>query len=510
MSTIDVQHGSNRDNNSKGAIGAADAGANVAMQRLNRYGASLNEANPCLDENPTSHDLEPGSAPVGEPNWCAPLDGEVGGAEYSYRVSALGGNCGVHDMCIVSTGTAGEVSRRVQLALDEAGIYQESPAERKLKEEQYEAEIKGEESEVKIKEEELEQLQNEPHGGGSVAGLVGLEEITSSGNAHVEVSVGTNGNLVTSGNTSICGDIQVGIGKKWSHSGNASQCSGYSVSEGNTELPPVSSFIPSNISTVNSDGRITECSHGQPAECQKDTYSGRWSSSQPYRPSTSSSTTAGTISLSGNNTLTVGGGDYWICSLSLSGNSRLIMAEGAHVRFFFDTPENCGTTNQISLSGNNEITATGYHASPGEYDVPGFYLLGSPTLASSVNLSGNYSTTDEFVVYGPNTYVNISGNATFKGIVVGKQIAMSGNGKLEMDDGFEVPEEINPGGSSESNQETEEEIVTKEEELLKRRKELEHFQQEPPTEVGNHLFGVQDYVECSSAALAESVPNAGC
>ncbi len=505
VSSVDVQHGSKRDNGSKSAIGAADAGANIAMQRLNRYGGSLDEEDACLNVG-ASEELEAGAAPAGEPEWCAPIEGEVGGAEYSYRVSALGSSCNGHDICIVSTGTADEVSRRIQLSLDEASLEFENSEQIRLEEEkewlEHHEHTQQELTEI---EEKLQALEEGESSGGTVAGLVGLEGITSSGNADIRVGVGTNGDLVTSGNTSICGDIQVGIGKSWTHSGNSYQCSGYEFGEGSMELPPVSSFIPSDIATNNSNGRITKCSNGLPAECQEDTYNGNWSSSKPFNPSNRR------ISLSGNTTLTVGGGDYWICSISLSGNSRLIMAQGAHVRFFFDTPENCGTSNQISMSGNNEITATGYGASPGAYDVPGFYLLGSTSTASSVNLSGNYSTTDEFVIYGPSSYVNISGNATFKGIVVGRQIALSGNGKIEMDDGFEIPPEVNPGGASESEQETiEEEKVTKEEELQQEEEEKEKFD-EGKVEFGGRSYHATAYVECSGGvAPAGAAPDASC
>lgn len=37
MSTVDVQQGTKRDHDSKEAIAAADAGANIALLRLNRY-----------------------------------------------------------------------------------------------------------------------------------------------------------------------------------------------------------------------------------------------------------------------------------------------------------------------------------------------------------------------------------------------------------------------------------------------------------------------------------------
>ncbi len=506
MSTVDVQRGSKRDNGSKSAIGAADAGANVAMMRLNRHAALLTSVKPCFKLNATTGELEAGAAPVSEPSWCPPIEGEVGGATYSYRVSAYGAGLGV--VHVVSTGTANEVTRRIQLSLTESNLWTGVTKTDLINKETELAEKNGSsQTELNELKEELLAAEEELKKSGGIAGLVGREGITASGNSDIHVGVATDGNLTTSGNTSICGSIQVGIGKKWTHTGNASQCSGYSVTEGNLSLPAVSSFMPSDIATHNSNGRITACSKGLPAECQKDTYNGSWSKTDPFNPSNRS------ISLSGNTILTLGGSDYWVCSIQLSGNSKLIMAKGAHVRFFFDTPEHCGTSNQISMSGNNEITATGYLGTPGHFDMPGFYLLGSPTYTSQVSLSGNSSTTNEFVVYGPDSYINVSGNATFKGIIAGKQIAWSGNGKIEQEKGFEIPPELTSRAGIEAVIKTiTGSKVSKEEEIKKLEQEV--------TEIHNQLTGVEAgrtynasaYVECSATptATVAQQPSAGC
>jgi hypothetical protein len=506
ISTVDVQRGSKRDNGSKSAIGAADAGANVAMMRLNRHAALLTSEKPCFKLNATTGELEAGAAPAGEPSWCAPIEGEVGGATYSYRTSAYG--AGVGAIHIVSTGTANEVTRRIQLSLTESNLWTGFTKE-DLKQKELELAEKNGSSQTELNKlkEELAAAQEELKKSGGIAGLVGRESITASGNADIHVGAATNGDLTTSGNATVCGSIQVGIGKKWTHSGNASQCSGYSVTEGNLSLPAVSSFMPSDIATHNSNARITTCNKGLPAGCQLDTYNGDWSKHPPLNPSTRS------ISLASNMTLTLGGGDYWLCSIALSGNDRLIMAQGAHIRFFFDTPEHCGTSSQISMSGNNEITATGYQGTPGHFDMPGFYLLGSTTHVSEVSLSGNSSTTDEFVIYGPDSYINVSGNATFKGIVAGKQIAWSGNGKIEQDKGFEIPPELTSRAAIEAR------IVTitgskagKEEETKKLEEEIIGIQKQINGIEAGRTYNASAYVECSStpAATVAQQPSAGC
>jgi hypothetical protein len=506
ISTVDVQHGSKRDNGSKSAIGAADAGANVAMMRLNRHAALLTSKEPCFKLNATTGELEAGAAPVSEPSWCAPIEGEVGGATYSYRTSAYG--TGVGAIHVVSTGTANEVTRRIQLSLTESNLWTGVTKVDLIAKEVEKAQLtESSKTELKKLEEELVAAEEELKKSGGIAGLVGREGITASGNSDIHVGVATNGNLTTSGNTSICGSIQVGVGKKWTHSGNASQCSGYSVTEGTLSLPAVSSFMPSDIATHNSNGRLTVCSKGLPAECQKDTYNGTWSSTAPFNPSNRS------IVLSGNTILTLGGSDYWVCSIQLSGNSKLIMAKGAHVRFFFDTPEHCGTSNQISMSGNNEITATGYLGTPGHFDMPGFYLLGSTTYTSQVSLSGNSSTTDEFVVYGPDSYINVSGNATFKGIVAGKQIAWSGNGKIEQEKGFEIPPELTSRATIEARIKTlTGSKATKIEEVKKLEEEITEIKQQLNGVEAGRTFNASAYVECSSTPTATVAlqPSAGC
>lgn len=505
MSSVDVQHGTTRDNGSKSAIAAADAGANVALQRQNRYAPVLSKEKPCLNVNAQGK-LEAGAQSATELGWCTPVKGEVGGTAYTYQVSTAGGVCGGQEVCIVSTGTEGGVSRRVELSLKQAGLTdltQEAAVKKLILEETAGKSLNQEE--LKVLEEKIKAQVAAKAQGGSVPGLFGKDEITVSGNGDIRVGVGTNGGLVTSGNASICGDIQVGIGKTWTKSGNAKQCSGYKFTQGTTNLPEVSSFIPSTIATKNSNGRITTCSKGLPAECQKDTLSGGdWGKNSPFNPTTRA------LDLSGNTTLTVGGSDYWLCSMSFSGNSKLIMASGAHVRFFFDTPEHCGTSNQISMSGNNEISATGYKPSSGIFDMPGFYLLGSTTSVSQVDLSGNNSTTDEFVIYGPNSYVNISGNATFKGIVAGKQIAMSGNGKIEQDAGFKAPAEIVPASDETVLKTLEKELEEKKVSLKKREEIISQEELRLKAGIGNKAYYAAGYVECTGAIGAGQAPNSGC
>ncbi|HVY97338.1 MAG TPA: hypothetical protein VHA54_10305 [Solirubrobacterales bacterium] len=522
VATVDVQQGASRDNSTKAAIAAADAGANVARERQSRYGFVLNEHNPCLGEvNGKLGAVQ--AEEVGGQQWCPRIEGTVGESQYAYRVSPVGLDCGSDELCVVAEGTAGGVTRRIEVTYDrstlinneeEKSIFEEAREIEITKIKLKQAERRQEYEKVKELQEKLEKQLQELQEQINAEGFIGRDGIVLSGNADIRVGVGTNGSLEASGNATICGDIRHGVGKTWTKSGNAKQCSGYRVAEANVQLPPVSSFMPKDIATNNSNNRITACtSTNVPVGCQKDSYTGNWKSKPPFNPQTRA------ITVNANDTLTVGGGDYWVCSITLNGNSQLIMADGARVRFFFDTPEHCGTGNQITLSGNNRIAATGYQPSAGRFEVPGFFLLGSPTVASQVSLSGNFSSTNEMALYGPDTYLNISGNATYKGVMVGREIHMSGNGKVEQDAGFELPPELNPsrvleeikkgmeGGETELGP-----PMTEQEEL----EELDHLiktWEETRTTTRNSsavYFEPNGYFECSGQAGPGQPPNAGC
>jgi hypothetical protein len=469
IATVNVQTGSHRDSSTKSAIAVADAGANIARMRINRYAVVLAD-HPCIQMG-AGEVLEGAEAEAD--GWCPAVEGSVGGGTYVYRVSPAGSTCGEYKLCVVSTGTVSSTSRRIEVA------YNESAVQETIKTQTESEPSSGEEKSGSSSE------------GESVAmeGLIGQDGIELSGNADVRVGIGTNGDIIATGNADVCGDARHGIGKKFEMTQNAKQCPGYVETEGNKSLPPVSSFMPSDIATNNSDYRLERCTQTKPTKapegCELDVYSGKRNSTKPWDPSTR------TITVAANDTLTVSGGDYWVCQINLSGNSQLIMASGVQVRFFFDTPENCGYsggTNQISLTGNTRIASTDKTV------MPAFYLLGSTTTATGVNIAGNASTTDEFVIYGPNTDISISGNGTYKGVMAGKTITISGNGRFENDADYEPPAEIRP--VTETGEKTEGEPSgggTNEETITTAR-----------------YFSPQFYVECSGVPAPGTAPNASC
>lgn len=421
--SVNTQHGTIRDHDTKEAIAAADAGANVALMRLNQFSTAVSTANPCVGISGST--LAPTRAEAD--GWCQQLTGTVGNATYSYRVGPTEAACGEYTSCVVAVGTSNGVSQRVEVTMDST-----------------------------------------PVGGPfSNAGVVGNGDIVLENNADIRVGVGVNGNVSLSNGASICGDIRHGTGKKATFENNSSQCSGYLQTEGNETLLPVTSFMPEDIATKNSNARLVKCTvltePRSPAECQSDSYSKSWKSTVPWNPTTR------TIEPAQNSSLTLSGGDYFICRLNLGNNSHLIMAEHATVRLFFDTPENCGIKSgeaQIKVENNADITSSGYDGET-KFEVPGLYVIGSTTIPTTVEFKNNAGSTNEFVLYAPNSDIYLRNNANYKGAIAGNNIYLDNHATVEQDEGFK-----------------------------------------PPNFGGSILYSRQSYVECTGATA--SPPNSNC
>ncbi|MGN6216017.1 MAG: hypothetical protein ACTHN7_03540 [Solirubrobacterales bacterium] len=420
--SVNTQHGTVRDHAAKEAIAAADAGANVALMRMNQFAKAVSTASPCVGISVNTLVVAKAEAD----GWCPQLTGTVGNATYSYRVGPSTTACSVSTSCVVAVGTSNGVSRRVEVTLGTSTVGSAF----------------------------------------SHAGVLGNEDITLGENANIRVGVGTNGSVHLSQSASICGDIRHGVGKELTFKNSSSQCSGYGKTEGNEALPPVSSFMPTNIATSNSNYRLVKCtSTNVPSGCQSDSYTKSWETNTPWNATTR------TIEPAQNSSLTLTGGDYFICKLVLGNNAHLIMGANATVRIFFDTPEDCGakagsTWEPIKVENNADITSSGYQPTAGKFSVPGLYVTGSTSIPSKIVFSNN-SGSNQFVLYAPNSNLYFENNSTYKGAIAGKTVYFSNHAKVEEDEGFE-----------------------------------------PPKIGGSTLFSRQSYVECTGAT--GSPPNANC
>lgn len=448
VASVDVQQGSKRDSGSKSAIAAADAGANIATMRLARFSKTL-ATNQCVVESGGTL-VATKAVNTGGQLWCPPVSGTVGRGTYTYWVSPAGAACAGYALCVVSVGTVDGVSRRIELTFNESSLENGGGGS-------------------------SEEEEEGGSGGGSFEGLIGQDKIEITGSADLRVGVGTNGEIVGHNNSAtVCGDMRVGIGKP---KPLVKQCSGYGVTYGNVNLPPVTSFMPANIATSNANYRFTTCDNKSlPTGCQTDGFSGNWNK-EPFNPTTR------TLSLGAQEALTVSGPNYWLCKLNLSGGSELIMKAGAKVRFFFDTPQKCGMpagATQIEMSGSSRITSTGYQSTPGNFDMPGFYLLGT----GRVYLGGNNGT-NELIVYGPESEIELKGNATYKGLIAGKTLLVTGSATVKSDANYELPPELRPPPKT-GEEEAGEKVLT------------------------SRLYTPQTFVECEGVPAAGQAPNASC
>jgi hypothetical protein len=394
LSSVDAQRGTHRDSGSKSAIAAADAGASVALMRLNRYSKKLSAATPCI-------------GPAGEVQtptggWCPSTAAEtVGGASFAYRVSAFQSS---GEVSVVSVGAAGGVSRRVNVKL---------------------ASTQG--KNVFLNEQ-----------------LIGETKMTFEGGPTIKTNVGSNGNVEqsTNGKNSIilCGDIRHGIGKTSPTPQGPPTCPKQgTVSEGNKTLPPV--VPPTNIATENSNCRLVPNCSVEPTK-EVDPYVGKartatkpWDAAHRF------------ITVENGASLTMGGKDYFVCGLFLNG--ELFMQSTSRVRIFFDKPENCpgldSKRTQIEITATATVKSTAFGTSAGTFDVPGFYVMGSPTLSTTVKISGSAGSQNELMLYAPYSNLVIGGNATWIGMFAGKSVEINGNPTLKSDSRIPLPDLSEPG-----------------------------------------------------------------
>lgn len=372
MSTVDVQQGTKRDHDSKEAIAAADAGANIALLRLNRYLPNLSAAHPCIGPN--------GEYQTAVSGWCPATATEaVGGATYSYAVSAYAGTG--TPLNIVSVGSSGTVKRRVNVALSTTkgqGIFADEK-------------------------------------------FIGQDQITVKGDFKIEADIGTNGNITQSGGSgTICGDERHGIGK----GAPTPSCSGVKVEE-NRELPAI--VPPANLATENANCLLAQ-------KCTSGPYAGKvdtWTKQNPWTAGTR------TINVGSNGTLTMNGGDYFICKFEV-GPGTVYMSAQAHVRIFIDTPQNCGLVSgatQVSIGGNGNLVSSAYNPKQGLYEIPQIFVLGNGTVSIGAN-----SGTNHLMLYAPLSELDMGGNAEWVGMFAAKSINLHGNPYFRSDPNIKEPD----------------------------------------------------------------------
>jgi hypothetical protein len=384
VGTIEVQHGTIRDQGTKAALQLAQTGVNEAMFQFNKIAPS--QTNPC---SPVSS-----SGPQAN-GWC-PVVGpvtDVSGGTFTYQVRPyVSGSNKALD--VVATGQYGNATRRVLVtskSLDQ-NIFQD-------------AQVKT------------------------------STGIAMDSNSKIHASAATNGSMTLNSNAQQCGQASVGIGQQMVLNGNAGYFSDNSCTSPDPTVNQQQLTLPAvnqgDAATNNDNGRLfgqdlisgnksDACFNGHDGNNQTDSQCG------PRE-----------LFINTNSAVTLTGGTYSFCKLTLRSNTSLYVAPGHTAAIYFDSPEACGytgpgTVTQLDMNSNSRITST--DGSPANVAL---LFVGSSTLSTQILLSSNTvaGTTcqQNFVIYAPLTNIEMNSNSTYCGAIGAKSLHMDSNADLKTD-----------------------------------------------------------------------------
>jgi Tfp pilus assembly protein PilX len=380
--TVQVQHGTIRDQGTKAALQLAQTGVNEAMLQFNRINPS--DTNPC---SPVTT-----SAPQSN-GWCQPVGPttDVSGGTFTYQAHPYSdGNNNV--LQIVGTGQFGTATRRILIT--------------------------------------SKSLSQNVFGDAQVKTANG---ITLDSNSAIQASTATNGSITLSSNAKQCGQASVGIGQQMTLNGNAGYFSDpncntpYStVQQQQLTLPAVNQ---GDAATNNDNGRLFS----------QDLISGNKGDAcfNHHDGNNQTDNACGTRELyvSNNSAVTLTGGTYSFCKLTMRSNSSLYIAAGHTVAIYFDSPEACGYSSgvvQLDMASNTRITSTA--GTPANVAM---LFVGSSSRQTQIELSSNTAVgtncQQNFVIYAPLTDIDMNSNSSYCGALGAKSLHMDSNADLKTD-----------------------------------------------------------------------------
>lgn len=309
----------------KGALQAADAGLEAAMFRMNDVG--FQSVSQCFTTTGvargTGTDPETGGTPAGSE--CAGVKENIGNnSSFTYYVTpALNDGDVCAGLPVHHTDPSGAVTI-TQRCVTAVGT------------------VNGERRRIQARVASYIGTQLFP-----IGGILAINGIKAQNNSIVSGVLGSNGQITLGNNSVISGGIKLGTSSTpppvlgtGSTVGGTPPLSYRSEAEGAFVLAPVDM---GNTATVNNNGRITS---GLDAG-QNVTY-------------TNTAAAPRTLSLGNNGSLTLGGGTYNFCKVTLGNNSFISIAAGAKIRFFLDSPDRSGSGCIPSGQTAAQARANGY------------------------------------------------------------------------------------------------------------------------------------------------------
>jgi type II secretory pathway pseudopilin PulG len=397
---IRANHQTFRDRNSKRAFQAAVAGVESAI-----YQATLMQPPPTRCVIDTSGTLSVADSPG---PWCPPQTKNVGdGATYTQYISEGtpydDPTTGQHLVFreIVSTGVVNNVTRRLDLKVNAASAA--------------------------------------PLFSTNFA-VVSLDPITWGNAVRAFGNVGSNGDITLKNDARICGppgpgNALPGAGpppKKVILSGTASVCGTTTAATNPFVLNPVDVPVQNDNHRIDNMLALTRTPPLPPP------YPSEGSDTCTTCGRVSWTPTTKVLSLSNNATLTLGGGVYVFCKVTLSNSSKLRIASGASVKVYIDSPEHCATAGSGAGSVTMTQSSTLENGNPGNPPNPSafqLYMVGSTNPATPTSLEFANAATGDVVlaVYAPNSAVHLQNGVHFFGALAAKSIPIDNGATITYD-----------------------------------------------------------------------------
>ncbi len=379
VASISTQHGVVRDQDTKEALTAAEAGVSLALLHYNRVPTS--GTNTCVVSNGGTLFVAP---PAG--GWCQQVQGASGSGTFAYTVAPTDG-----EIEIVSVGNANGVTRRINVVAESGGGQQIF----------------------------------------SDATVKSQDTLTMDSNAKIHANAATNGDMILSSNAQLCGQGSVGVGRHLDLISNAQYNQHFDCTVPLTEddviqqplvLPPVNQ---GDAPTNNDNGRFFA----------QDPRSGKGVTWNPLTrtlvmKSNSEVNLGGSIysfcklDMSSNTTINVAPG------------SQVKIYFDSPEACGLSSP-----ATQISLSSNSKVTTTGGGPTNAAFLVVGSATRVTRIQLNS-NTQANEACEQNFVIYAPRSDVDFDSNSRYCGAIAAKSIHMDSNSEVFTDSGasqFELP-----------------------------------------------------------------------
>jgi hypothetical protein len=385
--TISVERGTVRDEGTKAALQLAQTGVDQALLQFNKITPSA--TNPCSPVTTTG----PGTG-----GWCQPVGPltDVTGGTFTYQAHSydvtLNGEPTRKVLEIVATGQHGNATRRVHVT--------------------------------------AESLAKNIFGDAQVKTANG---ISLDSNSKIHASAATNGDYTLASNAKQCGQASVGIGRQLTLTGNAGYFQNHDCTSANSNVQQQQLTLPAvnqgDAATNNDNGRLftQDLVSGNKNRVCFNGHDGNGQSDNSCGPRE--------LSLNSNSAVTLTGGTYSFCKLTMRSNSSLYIAAGHTIAIYFDSPEACGYASgvvQLDMASNTRITST-----DGSAANVAMLFVGSSTRQTIINLSSNTAVgtncQQNFVIYAPLSDIEMNSNSTYCGAIGAKSLHLDSNADLNTD-----------------------------------------------------------------------------